>query len=66
MKKKDQKIVIVHEEMMDTDEAAKFLRLTKRVVEDKLRSGEIPGHKKNKNWYCFRSELMEYVKGDSK
>jgi hypothetical protein len=66
MKKEDKKIVIIHEEMMGTEESAKFLRLTKRVVEDKLRSGEIPGYKKNKNWYCFRSELMEYVKGNSK
>ncbi|MFY7787198.1 MAG: helix-turn-helix domain-containing protein [Thermoflexibacteraceae bacterium] len=39
-----------------------MLGITERTLSEKLRSGEIKGYKKNRQWYCLYNDLVEYIK----
>ncbi|PXY98400.1 hypothetical protein DKK71_02365 [Snodgrassella alvi] len=51
--------------LLTTSEVAKYLSLNPKVVSDKARTGEIPGHKRLGRWYFFKEELDEWLKADA-
>ena len=45
------------------EQAAELLGCTKKVLEAKLRSGELVGSKRLNKWFVLRSDLLEYLEG---
>ena len=56
------------EEPILIEEAAKFLKCSKRSVEDEISKGNLPYHQKKKGAriYFFKSELNDWIKSPSK
>ena len=44
--------------LLTTSEVAKYLSLNPKVVSEKARTGEIPGHKRLGRWYFLKKNLM--------
>jgi excisionase family DNA binding protein len=63
MKEPKNGVLSIQENILTTEKVAEVLGITERTVLDKLRSGEIKGYKKNKQWYCLLSDLVVYIKG---
>lgn len=49
-------------EVYTTDEAATFLGIAKRTVEEEIRKGGLKAYKRFSKWYVFHNDLMEYIK----
>jgi excisionase family DNA binding protein len=54
------------EKLINVDEAAEFLDLTKPTIYTKVSRGELPYIKKGKRIYFQKSKLLEYYKQGSK
>ena len=50
-------------EMMDDDQAAEFLRVSRNRIRNAIRSGKLPGAKVGNGYRIVRSDLMEYMRG---
>ena len=61
MKKDNTQII---EEILTSDRVAEILDVSKRVIEDKLRSKEMKGYKKFNKWYVLKSELIEFLRSE--
>lgn len=60
MTEKDKKITI-EEDFYTSDQVAELLGSNKKVIEKKLREGEIKGSKRLGKWFVLRSWLIEYL-----
>ncbi len=49
------------DEIMTPDEAAKFLKVSKKTVLRQARLGELPGGKVGRAWRFRRSELLQFL-----
>jgi len=50
-------------EVLTTEEAADFLRVSTKTILTLARQGDLPGEKVGRAWRFLRAELLEYVRG---
>ncbi|RKD90055.1 helix-turn-helix domain-containing protein [Mangrovibacterium diazotrophicum] len=50
------------DELLDTDQASEFLKITKPTLYSKVSRGELPHMKRSKRLYFSKQELKEYLK----
>jgi excisionase family DNA binding protein len=55
------KAIGLHEELLDVDQAASFLKLKKGTINTLFSKGKLPGLKKGKRTYFRRTELLNYL-----
>ena len=55
------KIILIQEEILDAEKVAELLGSSKKVIEKKLRAGEIKGSKRLNRWYVLKSDLIQYI-----
>ena len=55
------KIILIQEEILDGEKVAELLGSSKKVIEKKLRAGEIKGSKRLNRWYVLKSDLIQYI-----
>jgi PTS system nitrogen regulatory IIA component len=55
--------VMQDNEVLTTDEAAKFLKLTPFTVRDYARRGILPAKKAGKGWRFYKPDLVAWVRG---
>ena len=48
------------------DEACELLKVSKRSLEDEIRSGSLKASKRFSRWYILHSDLLTYIKGGKK
>jgi PTS system nitrogen regulatory IIA component len=51
------------DEVLTTDEAANFLKLTPFTVRDFARRGILPAKKADKGWRFYKPDLVAWVRG---
>ena len=52
----------VIKEVYTTDEAAVFLGVAKRTIEEEIRKGGLKAYKRFSRWYIFHADLIKYIK----
>lgn len=52
----------VTKEVYTTDEAAAFLGVAKRTIEEEIRKGGLQAYKRFSRWYIFHTDLIQYIK----
>lgn len=55
------KIIIIEETFYTAEQAANLLSSTKKVIEKKLRAGEVKGSKRLGKWFILRSDIIAYI-----
>jgi hypothetical protein len=53
--------VTVIEEIMTSEQVADVLGCSRKVVESKLRNGELVGSKRVGKWFVLRSDLVSWI-----
>lgn len=53
-------------EVLTTEEAAALLRVSTKTVLQLVRSGALPGEKVGRAWRFLKSDVLAYVRGESK
>lgn len=56
----------VKNELLTSDEASEFLRISKTTLYKLARDGEIPAHKIGREWRFLKNVLLEWVVVNSK
>lgn len=54
-----------NDEILTSGKVAEMLEVSKRVVEDKLRNGELKGYKKFNKWFILKSDLIAFLTSDN-
>jgi len=49
--------------VLTLDEAAKFLRLSPNIIEEKAETGKLPGHRVGRSWRFSRAALEGWLRG---
>jgi excisionase family DNA binding protein len=52
--------------ILNTDQAAELLGVSKRTVWDWLRAGRIPGRRVGKYWLMSEEALIAFIEGDAR
>jgi excisionase family DNA binding protein len=50
-------------EVLTTEEAAEFLRVSTKTILALARQGDLPGEKVGRAWRFLRAELLDYLRG---
>lgn len=53
--------ISMNDEILTAKKVAEMLEVSQRVVEDKLRSGEMKGYKKFNKWFILKSDLIRFL-----
>jgi len=64
-RKKQQRPVPSDAEILNADEAAKVVGVSKQLLLKLARAGELPGRKLGREWRCHRTTLRKWVAGES-
>jgi hypothetical protein len=56
-----EKRIIIEEQILTSAQVAEILNSSKRVIEKKLRAGEIRGSKRLNRWFVLKSDLVRYI-----
>lgn len=51
----------INDEILTSSKVAEMLEVSQRVVENKLRSGEMKGYKKFNKWFILKSDLIRFL-----
>jgi excisionase family DNA binding protein len=58
-------IEMKHDVILTTDEATKYLKISKPTLLKHVRDGKIKAVKVGRSWRFLQSELYRFLKGDS-
>lgn len=53
--------VSINEEILTPEQVAELLGCSRKIIEAKLRAGELVGSKRVGRWYVLRSDLIAWI-----
>lgn len=55
-------LVRIEEAILDAEQVADLLSVSKKIVERELRDGKMKGYKRLNKWFVLKSDLISYIR----